>query len=693
MGLGVHSGGSLALVNDTIHLNSASESGGGLYEGAALGGTMANTVLSNNAGGNCYHDPYSTPVNSLGHNLSSDATCLLASPGDIVSTPAQLGPLQDNGGGTPTHAPLVGSPLLDAGDAALCPAADQRGVVRPLGAACDIGAVESAGAAPYVLTIPRSLRFVADKGLSILPPAQSVKIQNAGGGSLGWSASSSAAWLSVVPAAGTGAATAAVSVNPAGLANGTYNGTITVTSPGAGGSPALISVTFVVAIPPTYCVRGEIADPYGVKIPGVKVSAGNDRAALTDSTGRYQLCNLPAGTQTITATRADYTFTPASFALNGPPDLAGKDFQARWVGPATLNVDSYYAIISNSIALTLAHGPIGHQVKLRAIDHYGQKVSLMRYVPPGNGDPVTLGADGRLDVTIPPPFRPMRLLVFVEDVTAGGDLPGSILLTFYQDGYRPLYPPEVPGITLEVNPTYPLNAAYLDDIGMDFTNKVTVKVNWNGRTPGPVEFWLNNYHWLETADARGNASHTFQLPGALQPGGNVLSIQATSPTAGGEKSAISSFIIYRQKSPIWLTQSRSQGILTDARKSGTGYRTAIVWDFDYPLTVGPYTMGPFGIGGSTYFRTNLTGTLELLLSCHAGAFLHGGDGQVDLAFMGRTAGTERVKIETFDLRSLRGKDCALLPPAGSFVTRGAPRECQDSAGEKGLVRLADNVQQ
>ena len=119
----------------------------------------------------------------------------------------------------------------------------------------------------------------------------------------------------------------------------------------------------------------------------------------------------------------------------------------------------------------------------------------------------------------------------------------------------------MPGITLDVNPTYPLDAAYLDDIGMDFTNKVTVKVNWNGRTPGPVEFWLNNYQWLETADAKGNASHTFQFPGALQPGGNVLSIQASSPTAGGENSAISSFIIYRQSSPAWLTQSRSQGIL------------------------------------------------------------------------------------------------------------------------------------
>ena len=151
---------------------------------------------------------------------------------------------------------------------------------------------------------------------------------------------------------------------------------------------------------------------------------------------------------------------------------------------------------------------------MKAINDLGQNVSLMWYVGDRTGNPVTLGADGRLYVTIGPPNMRMRLLVFVEDVTAGGDLPGSILLTFYQDGYRPLYPPEVPGITLEVNPTYPLDAAYLDDIGMDFTNKVTVKVNWNGRTPGPVEFWLNNYHWLETADARGNASHTFQLPGA-----------------------------------------------------------------------------------------------------------------------------------------------------------------------------------
>jgi hypothetical protein len=53
-----------------------------------------------------------------------------------------LGPLQDNGGPTWTHALLPGSPALDVGDPAQCPATDQRGVPRPQGAGCDIGAFE-----------------------------------------------------------------------------------------------------------------------------------------------------------------------------------------------------------------------------------------------------------------------------------------------------------------------------------------------------------------------------------------------------------------------------------------------------------------------------------------------------------------------------------------------------------------------
>jgi hypothetical protein len=58
--------------------------------------------------------------------------------------------IADNGGATPTHALLPGSPAVDAADDAECPAADQRGQPRvddPSAAGpnvCDAGAFELA---------------------------------------------------------------------------------------------------------------------------------------------------------------------------------------------------------------------------------------------------------------------------------------------------------------------------------------------------------------------------------------------------------------------------------------------------------------------------------------------------------------------------------------------------------------------
>ena len=60
--------------------------------------------------------------------------------GNITGQDPLLGPLQNNGGPTETHALLPDSPAIDAGADTACPAADQRGVARPLGSACDIGA-------------------------------------------------------------------------------------------------------------------------------------------------------------------------------------------------------------------------------------------------------------------------------------------------------------------------------------------------------------------------------------------------------------------------------------------------------------------------------------------------------------------------------------------------------------------------
>ena len=93
---------------------------------------------------------------SAGYNVGGDASCaFVGGPGDQTSTgDPQLAPLSDNGGPTHTRLPLDASPAAGAVPAAACTvfAVDQRGVVRPAGAACEAGAVEIAEVAELVCT-------------------------------------------------------------------------------------------------------------------------------------------------------------------------------------------------------------------------------------------------------------------------------------------------------------------------------------------------------------------------------------------------------------------------------------------------------------------------------------------------------------------------------------------------------------
>jgi CSLREA domain-containing protein len=99
-----------------------------------------NTIVADNGDHDCINAVEN--MSTLGHNLDSDGTCTFSDPSDLPSTSPKLGPLQDNGGPTPTMALLAGSPAIEAGDDSSCPAVDQRGVARPQGAHCDIGAFE-----------------------------------------------------------------------------------------------------------------------------------------------------------------------------------------------------------------------------------------------------------------------------------------------------------------------------------------------------------------------------------------------------------------------------------------------------------------------------------------------------------------------------------------------------------------------
>jgi len=141
---GAFGSATVTLNNSTFSGNSAS-SGGGIFNDSATV-TVRGTILNAGASGENLYSA-SGLLSSLGYNLSSDnGGGFLTATGDQINTNPSLGPLQDNGGPTFTHAPSQGSPAIDAGEPnfTLPPDYDQRGpgYVRVAHGRVDIGAFE-----------------------------------------------------------------------------------------------------------------------------------------------------------------------------------------------------------------------------------------------------------------------------------------------------------------------------------------------------------------------------------------------------------------------------------------------------------------------------------------------------------------------------------------------------------------------
>jgi hypothetical protein len=188
----IYNFGRLTLTNCTFSGNSVGGWGGGIHNDMLSDGTAIDscTFTANRAGfgggifnrgappnmvspvhfrntivvGNTGHDiGHSSLMVSGGHNLigtigdpyGSLGLPFVPGPGDrtnVTTAAARLGPLQDNGGSTPTHALLSASPAINNGSPDNFPATDQRGVARPFGPRADIGAFEldTTNNAPFV---------------------------------------------------------------------------------------------------------------------------------------------------------------------------------------------------------------------------------------------------------------------------------------------------------------------------------------------------------------------------------------------------------------------------------------------------------------------------------------------------------------------------------------------------------------
>ncbi len=135
----IYNNNNLTITNCTFSEN-ASGFGGAAIENSNVGTlNYTNTIIANSIigeeGFECNNNEGTIGINS--ENLVEDGSCDALFSGDPL-----LGPLADNGGPTQTHALSVDSTAIDNAQLTFCPATDQRGVSRPQGEGCDIGAYE-----------------------------------------------------------------------------------------------------------------------------------------------------------------------------------------------------------------------------------------------------------------------------------------------------------------------------------------------------------------------------------------------------------------------------------------------------------------------------------------------------------------------------------------------------------------------
>ena len=204
-------------------------------------------------------------------------------------------------------------------------------------------------ATPALSVAPASLSFAATQG-GANPPPQPVNVTNSGGGTLSFTAADDRSWLNVTPASGTAPAAPSVSVDIAGLAAGTHTGTVTISAPGASGSPQSVNVTLTVSSAP----------PPGTGPVGAWGFGEASGTSVSDASGRGN-----AGTISGAARTPSGRFGPAlsfdgvndwvTVADSASLDLTTRATLEAWVYPTALG-SVWRTVVFKEQASQLAYG-------------------------------------------------------------------------------------------------------------------------------------------------------------------------------------------------------------------------------------------------------------------------------------------------------------------------------------------------
>jgi CSLREA domain-containing protein len=302
--------------------DAAAQTGGGI---AATLSPVAvqDSLLALNSGGNCA----AGSISDGGHNIGfGDPSC----PVGFGAGDPNLGPIQDNGGPSQTISLGAGSSALDAVPAtgAGCQATDERGVPRPTGSACDIGAYEVAGPAATTDPATKMTRTGAVLNATVTP--------NAGGSTIVFAYGTTTKYGAKTTVTGTeGVTPAPVSVTVSKLKpNTTYHYRVTITT--MDGTATGEDKTFKTSLVPS--ITGLKIKPSTVTSAGSTISYGDTQPATTTFVvqrkghGRHRWSTVGSFKRTDTAGANTFTFTtrlhghklqPGSYRFEVTPRLKG----------------------------------------------------------------------------------------------------------------------------------------------------------------------------------------------------------------------------------------------------------------------------------------------------------------------------------------------------------------------------------
>ncbi|HUY99147.1 MAG TPA: choice-of-anchor Q domain-containing protein, partial [Thermomicrobiaceae bacterium] len=348
----IYSNGSASVTSSTISGNGGN-GGYGLHVGGAV--TLTATILAGNPA-NC---GLQGTLTDGGYNLSTDAYCAFSATGsqsNVTAAQLNLQPLADNGGPTPTIALGPGSIAINAiplssGACAVGATTDQRGVSRPQGTGCDVGAYELS---------PTSVR---DVGTTYSPSPQNVTLV-AIVSSPTATVNEGTVTFTVTDATNTVVGTATTS--------GTVsNGQASVSYPLPGGTPAG-SYTITAAY---HDAAGNFADSSGTAT--LTISAATTTTTPANATAQDVATSVtlsatvtsPAGTVnegTVTFTVTDASNTVVGTAVTGnvANGSASASFNPYGLAPGSYTITAAYhdaagnfADSSGTATLTITTGP------------------------------------------------------------------------------------------------------------------------------------------------------------------------------------------------------------------------------------------------------------------------------------------------------------------------------------------------